>query len=95
MKISHEEIRDIAHEARLDPKEEEIEKLSLQLGRVLSYLEKINEIRTDDVSPITHVLELQNVMREDEIKPSLNLEEVLSNAPSVEGDYFRAPKVIE
>lgn len=95
MKISHEEIRDIAHEARLDPRGEEIEKLSLQLGRILSYIEKINEVRTDDVPPTFHILELQNVMREDEIKSSLNLEEVLSNAPSVEGDYFRVPKVIE
>lgn len=95
MKISLDEVRYITHLARLELKEQEIEESSHQLGRIISYVEKINELKTDDIPPTSHVLALRNVMREDNPESSLKQGEVLSNAPSLDGDYFKVPKVIE
>lgn len=95
MKISPDDVKYIAHLARLELKEEELEEFSHQLGRIITYVEKINELKTDDIPPTSHVLTLQNVMREDKIESSFKQVDVLANAPSVDGDYFKVPRVIE
>jgi len=85
----------IANLARLALTDEEIKRLGKQLNDILDYINKLNEVNTKDVESTSHVLPLQNVDRDDSVKASLPIQEVLKNAPSKEGDFFKVPKVIE
>ena len=85
----------VAKLARLKLTEEEKKTLSGQLEKILEYIKKLNEIDTSKVEPTAHALEVKNVFREDETKPSGLSEEILSNAPDREGQYFKVKKVIE
>lgn len=85
----------MANLARLSFDEKEIEKLSEDLGAVLDYAIKLEELDTSEVKPTEHVLKVQNVFREDVVKPSLSLDEVLANAPESEADCFVVPRVLE
>lgn len=89
-------VKRVAHLARLSLDEKESALYSSQLGAILSYIDKLNEINTDNVLPTSHALPtLKNVFRKDVLKPSLGAEDTLSNAPSKEGDFFKVPKIIE
>lgn len=89
-------VKHVALLSRLALGEKELELYSRQLASILSYINKLNEIETKDVQPTSHVLSsLQNVYRPDEMKGSLEIDEVLANAPDRSGDFFRIPKVIE
>ncbi len=94
MAISREEILHVSRLARLELSEAELEKFTGQLGNILDYISKLNEIDTSDVPPTAHVLELTNVFREDAItdSPVENLDQM---APSFFEGHFRVPKVIE
>lgn len=85
----------VANLARLSLDDAEIKKLGGQLNDLLDYINKLNEADTSKVGPTSHILPLQNVLREDEVKPSLPADEVMKNAPAKEGNYFKVPKVIE
>ncbi len=85
----------VANLARLALNEEEIKRLGSQLEKVLEYINKLNEVDTGPVEPTSHVLPMKNVAREDVNKTSLDISEVLKNAPSREGNFFKVPKVIE
>jgi len=61
----------------------------------LKYINKLNELNTEKVEPTSHVLGLSNVFREDKVRPSLQQEEILANAPEVEASHFKVKKVIE
>jgi aspartyl-tRNA(Asn)/glutamyl-tRNA(Gln) amidotransferase subunit C len=95
MKADKETLRKIAHLARLefDPASEE--KMLTSLNDILSWVEKLNEIDTTEVAPLTHLSEEVNVMREDEVIAPLPHENALLNAPKKDADYFRVPKVLE
>ncbi len=95
MKITKKDVEHVAKLARLKLTEEEKEKFGKQLSEILEYVEKLNELDTEKVKPASHVVPLKSVMREDEVKPSLPVEEVLANAPAREGKYFKVPKIIE
>lgn len=95
MKITKKDVEHVAKLARLRLTEEEKEKFGKQLSDILEYVEKLNELDTARVEPISHVVPLKNVMREDDVKPSLPVEEALANAPAREGKYFKVPKIIE
>ncbi len=95
MKISKKDVEHVARLARLRLTEEEKEKLGKQLNQILEYVEKLNELDTKNVEPTSHVVPLKNVLREDEVKPSLPVEEVLSNAPDKKGKYFKVPRIIK
>ncbi|MCS7163775.1 MAG: Asp-tRNA(Asn)/Glu-tRNA(Gln) amidotransferase subunit GatC [Thermodesulfovibrio sp.] len=95
MKISKEQVRHIAMLSRLELSEKEIELYQEQLSRILDYVEKLNEIDTTSVEPTSHVIELKNVFREDEVKPSLSRDEALRNAPDSTDKFFRVPKIID
>ena len=94
-KINREEVRYIAHLARLELSKEEEEKFSRQLGEILSYVDKLKEVDTRSVRPTSHVFTLKNIFREDERKDSLPVEEVLRNAPQQRRTQFQVPRVIE
>jgi aspartyl-tRNA(Asn)/glutamyl-tRNA(Gln) amidotransferase subunit C len=95
MKISKDTVQHVAELARLEFKEEELEKFTEQLGNILQYIEKLNELDTANVEPTFHVLGLSTPLREDVVKPWLSSEEALENAPHREEDFFAVPKFIE
>ena len=95
MSISIEEVRYIAALARLRFSEEEEGRVAQQMSSILDYMAKLNELDTEDVPPMSHVLDLNNVFREDVVEERITREEALRNAPESDSDYFRVPKVIE
>ena len=95
MSISREEVLHVAHLARLEFSEEEVELFTTQLADILNYVAKLNELDTSQIEPTYHALQLSNVFREDEVKPSYTVEEILSNAPEKENGFFVVPKVIK
>lgn len=94
-KITRQEVDHVARLARLDLSEEERERMTQQLDRILAYMDKLNELDTSQVEPTTHVLPLQNVMREDAPRASLAQGDALANAPDREEAFFRVPRILE
>jgi len=88
------QVRYIAHLARLELSEEEEKRFTHQLARILSYVEKLRELDTSNVPPTSHVLPVKNVFREDELGFSLSPREALSNAPLRKNNLFKVPRII-
>ncbi|MBI3392484.1 MAG: Asp-tRNA(Asn)/Glu-tRNA(Gln) amidotransferase subunit GatC [Nitrospirae bacterium] len=95
MKITRREADHAARLARLALTEEEAEKTTEQLDKILEYVAKLSELDTKDVEPTSHVIPVSNVMRDDVARPSLPRVEALANAPDSDGEFFRVPKIIE
>ncbi|QSQ07745.1 Aspartyl/glutamyl-tRNA(Asn/Gln) amidotransferase subunit C [Koleobacter methoxysyntrophicus] len=95
MKISKKDVEHVAQLARLHLEEEEKELYTRQLNSILNYMEKLGELDTGDVEPTAHVLPIKNVFREDRVEQSMDIEEVLRNAPDREEGFFKVPKIIE
>jgi aspartyl-tRNA(Asn)/glutamyl-tRNA(Gln) amidotransferase subunit C len=94
--FSKESIDHISKLALLDLSEEEKEKLSKELGEILDYFKKLDDLDTDDVEPTTHPIDgLQNVFREDEPWESLSNEEALKNTKHKKDGYFKAPRILK
>ena len=91
MAITRDEVLHVARLARLELTEEEVERLTVQLGAILEAVGKVAELDLSDVPPTSHPLDLVNVWGEDEPHESLPLEDALANAPEREGDLFRVP----
>jgi aspartyl-tRNA(Asn)/glutamyl-tRNA(Gln) amidotransferase subunit C len=94
MKITVQDVEYIARLARLEYSDEEKDTFTEQFNVILGYIETLNELDTDGVEPLSHVIELSNVVREDETQSSLPIDLVLKNAPAKSGRYFTVPKVI-
>lgn len=88
-------IEKIAELARLNLKPEEKAKLEKDLGAILGYVKNLDKLDTQNVEPTSHVLNLENVFRKDEVKPSGVRDEVLKHAPASEGKFFKVPKVVD
>ena len=95
MKLSREEVLRIARLARLGLSEAEIDRMGEQLSDILENFEILKQVDTSDVPPTAQSIDLQNVLRDDEVAPSLPSGEILANAPRKEGDYFRVRAVLE
>jgi aspartyl-tRNA(Asn)/glutamyl-tRNA(Gln) amidotransferase subunit C len=95
MSVTIKDVEHIASLARLEFSEQEKVKLTHQLNQILAYMEQLNKLDTSNVEPLSHVIELSNVFRDDEVKPSLSPEEALKNAPAKTEKFFKVPKVIE
>jgi aspartyl-tRNA(Asn)/glutamyl-tRNA(Gln) amidotransferase subunit C len=95
MKITKKEVEHVAKLARLELSEQEKEKLTDQLSSILTYVEKLNELDTSGVEPTSHVLDINNVMRDDVAEESLTQERALANAPDKAAGHFKVPKIIE
>ncbi|HSL63317.1 MAG TPA: Asp-tRNA(Asn)/Glu-tRNA(Gln) amidotransferase subunit GatC [Gaiellaceae bacterium] len=91
MAIGREQVLHVARLARLDLTEEEVERLGGQLDAILEAVSKVAELDLADVPPTSHPLDVVNVWREDEPRPSWPTETVFANAPAVEDDAFRVP----
>lgn len=94
MAITRDEVLHVARLARLELTEEEIERLTEQLGAILDAVGKVAELDLSEVPPTSHPLDLVNVWGEDEPHESLPLDEALANAPEREGDLFRVPPTV-
>jgi aspartyl-tRNA(Asn)/glutamyl-tRNA(Gln) amidotransferase subunit C len=91
MAIDREQLMHVAHLARLELREEDVERLGAQLNDILAAVGKVAELDLSDVPPTSHPLDVVNVWDEDEPRPSLPVEEALANAPERDGDAFRVP----
>ena len=91
MAITRDEVLHVARLARLALSDEEVERLTAELGAILDAVSKVSELDLDDVPPTSHPLDLVNVWDEDEPRPSLPLDGAFANAPEREGDLFRVP----
>jgi len=94
-KIDKDQVKQIAKLARLDLNDKEIAAFSAQLSEILEYVEKLNQLDTDNVEPLAHCLPVNNVFGKDEPKKSLDLEQALKNAPQRENEYFKVPKILD
>lgn len=95
MKVTKETIRNIAHLARLDLTEKTEEENMLQdFNKILDWMDKLNEVDTDHVTPLIHMSSEVNIMREDHAENTLRHADALINAPKKDSDYFRVPKFL-
>lgn len=95
MKIDKDTLNKIAHLARLEFDEKDSDKMMQDMTNMVNFVEKLNEVDTTGVEPLTTMSHEINALREDEVKPHLPHEEALKNAPKKDEDYFRVPKVLE
>ena len=94
MKITAEEVLHVAKLARLEIDPESVEMMADQLATILTYVEKLGEVDTEDVPPTSHAIALTNAFRDDTVRDSLPREKALDNAPAEEAGGFVVPKVI-
>jgi aspartyl-tRNA(Asn)/glutamyl-tRNA(Gln) amidotransferase subunit C len=94
MKITRQEVQYVARLARLQLSESEAEAMTGQLDRILSYIDKLNELDTSTVVPTTHAIAMVNAFREDEPGASLPRAEALANGPLQNGEAFVVPKIL-
>ena len=91
--ITLKDTQHVAKLARLELTAEEQENYTKQLGSILSYVEKLNEVDTTGVEPMAHSVKISNVMREDVVVQDFTREEMLKNAPCEEDGFFKVPKI--
>jgi aspartyl-tRNA(Asn)/glutamyl-tRNA(Gln) amidotransferase subunit C len=89
--IDREQVLHVARLARLHLEEPEVERMAEELSGVLEHVDRIGQLELDEVAPTSHVVELENVLRDDVPTASLPLEEALANAPDPDRDSFRVP----
>jgi aspartyl-tRNA(Asn)/glutamyl-tRNA(Gln) amidotransferase subunit C len=89
------DVKYVAHLARLALAPSEAEKLGNQLGQILQYIQKLQELNVADVEPTAQPVPLVNVTRPDETRPSLDPKEALRNAPAQSNNLFLVPKIVE
>jgi aspartyl-tRNA(Asn)/glutamyl-tRNA(Gln) amidotransferase subunit C len=94
MAVTRKDVEHIAELARLTFNEKELESFTHQLNQILEYIEKLNELDTENVEPLSHPVEGSNVFREDVLKLSIPTDEALKNAPDKDDQFFKVPKVI-
>ena len=94
-KITKDDVEYVAGLAHLELDEDTKQRLVGELGEILSYMDKLNELDTAGIEPTMHVLEMTNVYRDDEVQPSLDRDAALANAPKDDGEYFLVPKILE
>ncbi len=95
MKITPEIVQKTAHLARLELDKTAEAKMTSDMIAITDWMDKLNEVNTDQVQPLIHMSEEMNVMRVDQVANVLPHEDGLKNAPKRDSDYFRVPKVIE
>jgi aspartyl-tRNA(Asn)/glutamyl-tRNA(Gln) amidotransferase subunit C len=89
--IDRDQLLHVAQLARLELREDELERLGAQLNDIIAAVSKVSELDLADVPPTSHPLDVVNVWAEDEPRPCLSVEEALANAPEREGNFFKVP----
>ncbi len=95
MKIDHKTVDEVAHLARLEFDAAAKDEIANDMNRMLSFVEKLNELDTKGVEPLIYMTDEHNVLREDEVKETITQREALLNAPKKDSDYFKVAKVID
>ena len=95
MAINKEVVDHVAYLARIQLSEEETGRLAKQLEGIVAFIDALKDVSVEHISPTSHILPVQSVLREDVPGQSLPIDKVLMNAPQPEGDFFGVPKVIE
>ena len=93
--LSRSDVEHVAHLARLGLTDEELTRLEGQLNHILEQYEILAELPTDDIAPNAQTIELENILREDVVRPSLPVEAVLANAPARQGDFIVVPAILD
>lgn len=92
--LTAEEVKKIAHLARIELKDEEVEKFRVELSSVLDYVEELKLVNTDSVEEVSQVTGLENVMRKDEVKITEHRDEILKNAPEIKDGYVKVKAIL-
>ncbi len=95
MKITRQQVENVAVLARLELTDAETEMFTGQMDAILAYVDKLNELDTTGIVPTSHAVPMENAFRSDEVRPSIGTESALANAPGRVEGFFRVPKVIE
>ena len=95
MKVTDQDVKIVASLSRLNIDGEETKEVIAQLDKFLTYVENLQEIDTSKIEPTTYAVPMQNVFRDDKVKPSLERDLALSNAPLKDDCYFKVPRVLE
>jgi len=95
MKVDEKEVEYVAALARIELSEDEKAQYSEQLSTILDFFDRLKEVDTENVQPTSHVLDLVNAYRPDEVRPSVGVEAVLQNAPDRANRFFRVPKILD
>ncbi len=93
--ITRKDVEYVSDLARIKLTEDEKKDMVRQLTSIIRYMEKLNELDTENVEPTAHILPIQNIMREDEVRPSLPVDEATGSAPIRGHDMFKVPRIIE
>ncbi|HVX61956.1 MAG TPA: Asp-tRNA(Asn)/Glu-tRNA(Gln) amidotransferase subunit GatC [Pirellulales bacterium] len=94
MSLSREQVEKVSLLARLRLSEAELERLTAQLSQVVDYMELLGELDTENVEPMAHAVEISNVFRADEARPSFDRAEMLARAPHADGEFYLVPAVL-
>jgi aspartyl-tRNA(Asn)/glutamyl-tRNA(Gln) amidotransferase subunit C len=94
MPLTREQVEKVSLLARLKLTDAELETMTAQLGAIVGYVEQLAELDTESVEPMAHAVELSNVFRPDEVRPSLAREAMLAGAPSADGEFYLVPAVL-
>ena len=94
-KIDIKTVDEVAHLARLEFNDAAKEEILNDMNRMLSFVDKLNELDTNNVEPLIYMTDEKNIMRADEPEITVTQKDALKNAPKKDSDYFKAPKVIE
>jgi aspartyl-tRNA(Asn)/glutamyl-tRNA(Gln) amidotransferase subunit C len=93
--LTADDVAALARLARIDLTQDELQQLAPQLDVILESVAKVSEVAADDVPPTSHALPLSNVFRQDEVQPSLPVEQALAGAPAAEQNRFRVPRILD
>lgn len=93
--LTRADVQKVAFLARLKLSDAELDSLTTQMGKILGFVESLNEVNTEGVEPMVHAMELRNVFRPDQVLESLPRDQALKNAPKTDGKYFLVPQIID
>lgn len=94
MSVTIKDVEHIAALVKLSFNDAEKQKLTTELNAILEYMDQLNQLDTSNVEPLSHVIELSNAFRQDELRPTVSRDEGLKNAPAKTEKFFKVPKVI-
>jgi aspartyl-tRNA(Asn)/glutamyl-tRNA(Gln) amidotransferase subunit C len=95
MSLTADQVRWVAHLARLELSAADLETMTRQLSSIVDYVGQLQQVNTDGVEPLAHPLPLHNVFRDDEPRPSLPTDAALANAPARQGGFYAVPAVLD
>ena len=95
MSLTAEQVHWVANLARLELRDAELAAMTIQLGRILEYVGQLQLLDTDGIEPMAHALDVTDIFRADELRPSLSADEALANAPKRRGDFYAVPAVLD